>query len=69
MIRMLRKIGSMLGISSFASMAKHDDEKRNETVVDTYKFQVTREEALKKRKARKAQKAQKKARRANRRNR
>lgn len=63
---MLGKIGAMLGISSFASGAKHDAERRIAAGGDTYQFPVTREEALKKRKARKAQKAQKKARRANR---
>ena len=63
---MFGKIGAMLGISSFSSMAKHEAEKRIEACVDTYHIPVTREEALKKRKARKAQKAQKKARRANR---
>lgn len=63
---MLGKIGAMLGISSFASMAKHDAERRIAAGGETYQVPVTREEALKKRKARKAQKAQKKARRANR---
>ena len=65
-MRMFGKIGAMLGISSFASRTKHEEEKRTEAFGDTYHIQVTREEALKKRKARKDQKAQKKARRANR---
>ena len=64
---MLGKIGAMLGISYFASRTKHDEDGMNDSGVDTYKLHITREEALKKRKARKAQKAQKKARRANRR--
>ena len=68
-MRMFGKIGAMLGISSFASRTKHEEEKRTEACGDMYHIQVTREEALKKRKARKAQKAQKKARRANRRDR
>lgn len=63
---MLGKIGAMLGISSVASMATHEAKERISAGGDTYQFHVTREEALKKRKARKAQKAQKKARRANR---
>ena len=63
---MFGKIGAMLWISSFASRTKHEAEKRIEACVDTYHIPVTREDALKKRKARKAQKAQKKARRANR---
>ena len=65
-MRMFGRIGAMLGISSFASRAKHDAEKMISDRGDAYHIQVTREEALKKRKARKAQKAQKKARRANR---
>ena len=64
---MLGKIGAMLGISSFASRIKHDEDVMNASGIETYQLHVTREEALKKRKVRKAQKAQKKARMANRR--
>lgn len=64
---MLGKIGAMLGISSFASRAKHEAEKMIAAGGETYQFPVTREESVKRRKARKAYKAQKQARRANRR--
>ena len=60
---MLGKIGAIIGL---ASMATHEAEETISTGGETYRFPVTREEALKKRKARKAKKAQKKARRANR---
>ena len=63
---MFGKIGAVLGISSFASRAKHDAEKRISDRGETYHIPVTREEALKKRKARKKAKAAKSARRRNR---
>lgn len=61
---MMEKIGAMLG---FASRAKHEAEAMIASGGDVCHFQITREEAIKKRKSRKAQKAAKKARRRNRR--
>lgn len=64
---MFGKLGAFLGIAATVSMAAHEDEAKMESGGDVCYSHVTREEAMRKRKARKAQKAAKKARRRNRR--
>ena len=63
---MFGKLRMFLGVSATASMAAHETEAKMESEGDVCYSHVTREEAMRKRKARKAQKAAKKARRRNR---